>query len=370
MVKPIKIGVLQDAVIPGADSRFDGMGDWLKALELTFEESLEQGVIDRPIEMIHRKCEGLPTGDSDSVINAWKELAAEGCLLILGPTLSENAPAVRQYVDAEGKRPTLTWAGADECLGEWVFAVNNGSMAQEPFQICNAMAADGVKHVAIFYENNFSGMQYVPGFRAACKLEELEVVAEIRIGQFNSGEGKLEALAEARAAGADSILLSGSAFGGVGINDAKKELGWDVQCYAINIGAMSYSHERYHQDFMGWVYTDHYDEGNPVGQAFLDRFGERYGHRPEYYFPLLAHDMGRVIAHGCGHAHPLTPLNVKNGLEQGVRMIPAACGSADNRLNFGPWQHKAWQGTAWQICRKAVPGMPGHVFHHRPFHAQ
>src|SRR5581483_776660 len=112
---------------------------------------------------------------------------------------------------------------------------------------------------------------YLPGFRAACKLERLPIVAEISIGQFDSPDGKLEALKLAQKAGADSLLLSGSAFGGVGINAAKKKLGYNIKCYAINIGAMSYMLDRYHEDYLDWVYVDHYDEGNPTGQAFLKR---------------------------------------------------------------------------------------------------
>ncbi len=31
---------------------------------------------------------------------------------------------------------------------------------------------------------------------------------------------------------------------------------------------------------MGWTGVDQYDEGNPVGQRFLDKYEEKYGRRP------------------------------------------------------------------------------------------
>jgi branched-chain amino acid transport system substrate-binding protein len=37
--------------------------------------------------------------------------------------------------------------------------------------------------------------------------------------------------------------------------------------------------------FMGWTGIDQYDEGNQMGQRFLDEFKEKTGRRPEWCVP-------------------------------------------------------------------------------------
>ena len=59
--------------------------------------------------------------------------------------------------------------------------------------------------------------------------------------------------------------------------------------------------------FMGWTGVDQYDEGNPVGQRFLDEFKERTGRRPEWCVPVVNRDVAVAILHAVADAHPLSP---------------------------------------------------------------
>ena len=54
--------------------------------DIVFGKGLEQGLIDRPVEVIYREVEGLPKGSVKAVIDAYGELVDEGCLLIFGPS--------------------------------------------------------------------------------------------------------------------------------------------------------------------------------------------------------------------------------------------------------------------------------------------
>jgi branched-chain amino acid transport system substrate-binding protein len=65
----------------------------------------------------------------------------------------------------------------------------------------------------------------------------------------------------------------------------------------------------------GWVGVDQYDEANPIGQSFLDRFQKLHGYRPANFFSVLAYDFGNVLAHAMSRSYPLSPSGVKRGLE-------------------------------------------------------
>jgi hypothetical protein len=67
------------------------------SLRLAFDDALADGIMDTPIQLVSRVVSGLPKGDADVVLTAWKELDDEGCVAILGPISSENALAVRAY---------------------------------------------------------------------------------------------------------------------------------------------------------------------------------------------------------------------------------------------------------------------------------
>ena len=47
---------------------------------------------------------------------------------------------------------------------------------------------------------------------------------------------------------------------------------------------------------MGWIGVDQYDEGNPVGQQFLDQYARPYGRRPEYCVPVVNRDLAADAA--------------------------------------------------------------------------
>ena len=79
--------------------------------------------------------------------------------------------------------------------------------------------------------------------------------------------------------------------------------------------------------FMGWIGVDQYDEGNPIGQDFLDRYAKKYnGSRPEYCVSVVNRDVAATLVRAFSDAHPLSPRGVKEALER-VKMMPAASGA-------------------------------------------
>src|SRR3546814_10453782 len=65
------------------------------ALALGFDEALAKGLIDRPVELVFREVDGLPRGNFNDVLIAYRELVAEGVLGAYGPKISEDRKSTR-----------------------------------------------------------------------------------------------------------------------------------------------------------------------------------------------------------------------------------------------------------------------------------
>ncbi len=71
---------------------------------------------------------------------------------------------------------------------------------------------------------------------------------------------------------AQAIVHAGFGFGIVLVNPALAELDWDPPRFAGTAFENAWINPVMWNAFMGWTGIDQYDEGNPVGQRFLDEF--------------------------------------------------------------------------------------------------
>jgi branched-chain amino acid transport system substrate-binding protein len=120
--EPIKIGYL---MLPDGYPQ-DSRDDLTNPFEMIFGDAREQGLIDRPIDVVHREVEGLPKGTVKAVIDAYGELVDEGCLAIFGPHIGDNAVAIREAIIDRFRVPAISVTGSDEALSEWFFALPDG----------------------------------------------------------------------------------------------------------------------------------------------------------------------------------------------------------------------------------------------------
>ena len=141
--EPIKLGILMDWQVPD-DHPQERLDDFFLPMELVFKEGLESGMIDRPVELVRRECWGLPKGSVKAVIDAYAELVDEGCLAVFGPAISDNCVAVREVIEERFHVPAISMSGSDDWLGEWTFALPQGSLTDEPIFWADMLA----KHVA------------------------------------------------------------------------------------------------------------------------------------------------------------------------------------------------------------------------------
>jgi branched-chain amino acid transport system substrate-binding protein len=347
-VEPIKVGFLMDIKVPGGEES-QSISIIRRAFDLVFKDAMEKGKLDRPIELVYRQAQGLPRGSVKAVIDAFAELVDEGCVIVCGPQISENTSAVKEEIERRFRVPAITMAGSDKWLGEWTFNLCNGSMSDEPAFIANLCKRNGHKTIGIVVERSTIGYEYLAFFRRFAEIEGLQIVTEATVAQ-NSVDGRA-AVAQLKASGCDAVVHWGFGLGLVGFTEALEEAGWNPPRYMSTAFETGYANEMMLNIFKGWIGCEQYDETNLVGQAFLDRYEKAYGDRPEFYMPVLAHDIASCIVEAISNATPASPRGIKEALER-VKMLPAACGSPGTRIYFGQWTRRGWMGSGYLTARQ------------------
>ena len=110
----------------------------------------------------------------------------------------------------------------------------------------------------------------------------------------------------------------GFGFGIVFINPALEAVGWDPPRFTTTAFQNAWVNPIMWNAFMGWIGVDQYDEANPIGQDFLDRYAKRYdGRRPEYCVPSVNHDVAATLVRAFSDAHPLSPAWGQRGVGAG-----------------------------------------------------
>ncbi|HET6954388.1 MAG TPA: ABC transporter substrate-binding protein [Acidimicrobiales bacterium] len=348
-VEPIRLGILFDFMLPGGFPK-DMWQDFCLPFEMIFEEGRERGLIDRPVELVFRHVEGMPKGTVKAVIDGYGELVDEGCLAVFGPNIGDNAVALREHIEDRFKVPSLSVTGSDAWLGEWTFAMPQGSHTDEPIFWAELAAKGGHTEVAALIEESLVGDAYIRNLRKACAALDIRIVAEEWIPQV--ARDVTPQVRRAYEAKATALMHCGFGFGLVFINPALEALGWDPPRYMGTAWQNGFLTDVMWKACLGWVGLDQFDEGNQVGQRFLDRYEQRTGRRPGYFLPLVNRDIATILLHAFADAHPLSPRGVKEALER-VKMIPAASGSPGTRLSFGQWTRRGWMGAGYLVARAA-----------------
>jgi branched-chain amino acid transport system substrate-binding protein len=356
--EPIKIGYLMDFLLPEGYPQ-ELRDDLTRPFDLVFSEGVKQGIIDRPIEILYREVEGLPKGSVKAVIDAYGELVDEGCLAVFGPHITDNAVPTREAIDERFRVPALSVTGSDDALGEWFFSFPQGSLTDEPIFWSDLLTKGGHTEVGVLVEQSLVGETYLKNFRKACRHRGIRIVAEASIAQ--TAQDVTEAVRAVYDAKPSAIVHCGFGFGIVFINPALEALDWDPPRFTSTAFQNAWINPIMWNAFMGWTGVDQYDEGNVVGQRFLDQYNAAYGRRPEWCVPVVNRDVASTLLRALADAHPLSPRGVKEALER-VKMLPAASGAPGTRVSFGIWTRRAWMGAGYLVARRLDPdGVNSHL---------
>jgi hypothetical protein len=349
--EPIKLGVLMDWANPD-DHPAERIEDFFVPLKIVFEDGRANGLIDRPVELVVRQSWGLPMGTVKGVIDAYGELVDEGCLAVFGPSISENCIPVREEIEKRFKVPALSMSGSDDWLGEWTFSLPQGSLSDEPVFWTDLLTREGHTDVGMLIESSLVGEEYAKNFRKACKRRGIRIVAESYVAQTDGDV--LTAVNRLHDSKATAFVHCGFGFGYMQVNKALESIGWDPLRLTGTAFQNAWFHDAVWQATMGWTGVDQYDEGNLVGQKFLDRYEKETGRRPAWVVPLMNHDFANVFLHAFADAHPLSPRGVRDALER-IRMLPSAGGAPGTHISFGNYQHRGWMGAGYLVARRLDP---------------
>lgn len=349
--EPIKIGYLMDFRLPESFPR-EMREDFTHPFDLVFGEALAAGAIDRPIQIIYREVEGLPKGTVKAVIDGFGDLVDQGCLLVFGPNITDNCVAVKEAIEERFRVPAVSVTGTDDWLGEWTFSFPQGSMTDEPIFWADLLAKAGHSTVGMLVEESLIGETYLRNFRRAAAAQGIRIVAEAPIAQ--TAQDISDAVRTLHCAAPDALVHCGFGFGIVFVNPALAALEWDPPRYTGTAFQNAWVNPIMWQAFTGWTGVDQYDEHNPVGRAYLDRYEKRHGRRPQYCVPVVNHDIARALLHAITDAHPLSPRGIKEALER-VKMLPAASGAPGTRVSFGKWTRRGWMGAGYLVARRLDP---------------
>src|SRR5262245_16950798 len=222
--EPIKIGYLVDFKLPPGypEERRD---DVTRPFELVFNQGLEQRIIDRPVQIVVREVEGLPKGTVKAVIDGFAELVDQGCLLVFGPHITDNAVPTREAIEQRFHVPAISVTGTEDWLGEWTFAFPQGSMTDEPIFWTDLLAKGGHREVGVLVEQSLVGESYLRSFREACKRRQIRIAAEASIAQ--TAQNVSEAIGSLYEAKVSALVHCGFGFGVVMASPVLKSLGWD-----------------------------------------------------------------------------------------------------------------------------------------------
>src|SRR6202045_59799 len=208
--EPIKVGYLMDFTLPPGFPE-ELLASFTRCFDLIFEEAREQGLIDRPVQMIYREVEGLPKGSVKAVVDGFGELVDGGCLVVFGPHITDNCVPTREAIEERFKVPAISVTGTDDWLGEWTFSFPQGSMTDEPIFWADLLAKGGHTEVGVLIEQSLVGETYLKNFRNACRRKGIRIVAEASIAQ--TAQDVNDAVRSLREAKAPAVVHMGFGFG-------------------------------------------------------------------------------------------------------------------------------------------------------------
>jgi branched-chain amino acid transport system substrate-binding protein len=356
--EPVKIGILIDMDLNQL------LADWIDPTILAIEDALNEGVWRRsPVQLVIADARGLPRENYRKVIQGYRWLVEQGCVVVLGPMISDNC-LVLQDTANELRVPCIGWTGAHRFASEYCFTVANGDIPTEGVMCAQWLHAQGLERVGLFWEQGSSGKDYADYFREAAMGLGLTVTREVKLEP--NPVGLKDDLASMRELGTQGLYYGGYGYATFHFADAFKALDWDPP-RVMGTAFMFYSNSnKWAEGLEGWHGVDQLGEdgANANYNAMIERFEARFGRKTGNVVIALAYDTARAAIHGIGNAAIPEPRWVKEGMER-IRWMPATNGGPGTYIQFGPWDRKGYKGDFLTI-RELRGGELNFDGYHRP----
>ena len=329
-IRPVRIGVLND--FPSADG---GTANEI-ALHLGFDDVRARGRLDREVELLSRDVAGLPMGSEHDVTIGFQSLVDAGCLLVIGPAISDNGLIVRPLGDAVGLA-TINYTGGEQTRSEWAFQYQVGSLEEEPAVLAARLATRGLRRPAVVHDRSPVGRRYAECFDDAAAVLGLEIVGRSIISPV--ADDVTNALARLQPAEPDSLVYLGLGITSGPVAVGLAALGWDVPVVANSALMFGYVRPEWRDGWRGWEYLDAIADDNESRRrlASLDA--------PSAAGPVgcALFDVGRLVGEALARTDHLTRGGIRNALER-IKLLPATCGVEGTTMGFGHYDHGALTG--------------------------
>lgn len=351
---PIRVGMLADLEMDV--KRIEKV--FAEPLLLAFEEAIEAGQLNRPVELIVEPAFALPHHDWQVAVRGLERLKERGCIAIMGPLISDNARTLRPTVERL-EIPCITWSGTSDWFGEYCFRLGNGGCTEEGQLMGSWLKHQGIETVGILNELSPNGREYFESFRWACHQFGLRIVGVEMITQTPTDlEERLSRLKES---GAQGLAYMGFGWPTTLMRPMFERLDWDPPRIMTTAFQFCYRSKEWMQALKGWVGLDQVCEENPLYPKFLDSFEAHFGWRPPNpnTVPVLSYDSGRVMAEGMYRCDTLSGPGMKHGIER-MRFAPSATGGPRTHIAAGPYDHQMFKGD-WLLYRSIEESADGDV---------
>jgi len=356
--EPVRIGILIDIDLGQL------LADWIDPTMLAIEDALNEGVYSRgPIQLVVADARALPRESYRNVLDGYRWLVDQGCVVVLGPMVSDNC-LVLQDLANQMQVPCVGWTGAHRFASDYCFTVANGDIPTEGVMCAQWLKARGLQRIGLFWEQGSSGRDYADYFRDTALQLGLSVVREVKLEP--NPRGLKDDLALMRELGVEGIYYGGYGQATFHFAEAFKALDWDPP-RVMGTAFMFYSNSNaWAEGLEGWHGIDQLgEEGtNPNYDAMVRRFEARFGRTTRNVVVALAYDTARVAIHGIGNAAIPEPRWVKEGMER-IRWMPATNGGPGTYIQFGPHDRKGYKGDFLTI-RELRGGELRFDGYHRP----
>ncbi len=335
--EPVKIGILIDMDLNQL------LADWLDPTILAIEDAMNEGIWSRnPIELVIADARGLPRENYKKVIDGYTWLVDQGCVVVLGPMISDNSVVLQDTANELGVA-CIGWTGSHKFASEYCFTVANGDIPTEGVMCAQWLKQQGHERVGLFWEAGSAGRDYADYFRETALQLGMEITKEVRLEANPVGLEK--DLATMRDLGTQGIYYGGYGYATFHFASAFKALDWDPP-RVMGTAFMFYSNSNaWAEGLEGWHGVDQLGEdgANPNYNTMIDRFDKRFGRRTGNVVVALAYDTARAAIHGIANAPVAAPKFVKEGLER-IRWMPCTNGGPGTYIQFGPWDRKGYKG--------------------------
>lgn len=319
--------MLHDIVLP------DGGASTEAALRMGLDEVRADGRLDRDVELVVEQANGLPMGSEHEMVRGFRALDDAGCLLVVGPAISDNALITTPIGDAIGLA-TINYTGGERTRGTFGFQYQVGSLEEEPAALAERLAERGLLNPAVVHDRSPVGKRYVECFDDAAATSGLEITGRRAVSPL--ADDLSGPLAHLRESGSDSLVYLGLGLVSRAVALGLASLGWDVPVVANSALMFGYARPEWRDGWAGWEYLDAIADDNERRQWIAAQD------------PVLAIspvtcamvDIGRLVGEAIARADHLTRDGMRDALER-IKRLPAACGYEGTTMGFGVYDHGA-----------------------------